>query len=54
MIASKNQITLPNKTNDKDKRFFWNPSVTVYNGDNRRFVRDEKFTIIEFVPNQNE
>lgn len=41
----------PNKTDEKDKRFYWNPSIAVYNGDNRRFVRDEKFTVIEFVPN---
>ncbi len=54
IIASKNKISYYNKTDERDKGFYWNPSASVYNGDNRRFVKDERFTIIEFIPNQNE
>lgn len=39
---------------EENKRFFWNPSASVYNGDNRRFVKDERFTIVEFIPNNDE
>ena len=53
-IARKNKLSYSNKTDEEDKRFYWNPSASVYNGDNRRFVKDERFSIIEFIPNQNE
>ena len=50
----KNQIPYSNQTDDKEKRFYWNPSASVYNGDNRRLVKEERFTIIEFIPNLNQ